>query len=56
VRFINENIDSWAFDPLTGQPLGATQSPGGWWENVPARGVWQALGTRSGGEAIDRQF
>jgi prepilin-type processing-associated H-X9-DG protein len=56
VRFMNENIDSWAVDPATGEPLGITQNPGGWWENVPRRGVWQALGTRAGGEAIDKQF
>jgi len=56
VRFIDENIDSWAFDPLTGQPLGATRNAGGWWDNVPSPGVWQALGTRSGGETIDQQF
>ncbi len=56
VRFIDENIDSWASDPLTGQPVGATKNPGGWWENLPSPGIWQALGTRAGGEVIDGQF
>lgn len=52
VRFVKDAIDSWPFDPLTGQPVGATQNPGGWWENLPAPGVWQALGTRNGREAV----
>ncbi|MBX6312307.1 MAG: DUF1559 domain-containing protein, partial [Isosphaeraceae bacterium] len=52
VRFVKETIQSWPFDPLTGQPRGAVQTAGGWWENVPAPGVWQALSTRAGGEAI----
>jgi len=56
VRFVNEAIDSWTSDPLTGQPPGASPTPGGWWQNVPAPGVWQALGTRSGGEVINNQF
>jgi hypothetical protein len=53
---MNENIDSWSADPLSGQPIGATKNPGGWWENLPSPGIWQAIGTRAGGEVIDRQF
>ena len=53
VRFIKETIQSWPVDPLTGYPPGAYKTGGGWWENVPKPGVWQALSTRSGGEAID---
>ncbi len=53
VHFIKDTIQSWPFDPWTGEPAGAVQSAGGWWNNVPPRGVWQALGTRAGGEAID---
>ncbi|CAN5766867.1 hypothetical protein BH23PLA1_BH23PLA1_22860 [soil metagenome] len=52
VRFIKDTIDSWSFDPLTGRPIGARRHPGGWWEDLPPAGVWQALGTRSGGEII----
>lgn len=55
-RFISDSIDSWPYDATTGRPLGATLSPGGRWENVPQRGVWQALGTRAGGEATDTQL
>ena len=50
VRFVQDTIDSWRFDPSTGAPLGAAQDPGGWWRDLPTPGVWQALGTRSGGE------
>ena len=52
-RFIRETIDSWPFGP-TGSPAGATQarSFAGWWQNLPRPGVWQAITTRAGGEAI----
>jgi hypothetical protein len=53
VRFIKDTIQSWAFDPLTGQPAGALQTAGGWWTCVPPQGLWQALSTRAGGEAIN---
>ncbi len=53
VRFVKDSVDTWPFDPLTGQPAGSTQNPGGWWENLPKPGVWQALGTRFGREAVD---
>jgi prepilin-type processing-associated H-X9-DG protein len=56
VRTIDENIDSWPFDPFTGQPAGANLAGGGWWQNLPAEGVWQALSTRGGGEPIDDYF
>lgn len=52
-RFIRDTIQTWPFDPITGRPMGATEAPGGWWENLPPPGVWQALGTRSGGEVAD---
>ncbi|HWE37479.1 MAG TPA: DUF1559 domain-containing protein [Isosphaeraceae bacterium] len=52
VRFVKDSIDSWPFDPLTGQPSGASQAPGGWWTNLPRQGVWQALATRNGHEVI----
>jgi prepilin-type processing-associated H-X9-DG protein len=50
VRFIRETISSWPADSLTGEPLGITKNSDGSWANVPRPGVWQALGTRAGGE------
>jgi hypothetical protein len=52
VRFVSDSIDTWPFDPITGAPAGATRQPGGWWENLPAPGIWQALATRTGGEVL----
>ena len=52
VRFVNETIQSWPFDPDTGRPIGVTRDPGGWWKGAPPSGVWQALGSRAGGEVI----
>jgi prepilin-type N-terminal cleavage/methylation domain-containing protein/prepilin-type processing-associated H-X9-DG protein len=57
VRFIKETVQSWPFDPATGNPAGASLDPGGgWWERVPPAGVWQALATRGGGEVITSDF
>ena len=56
VRFISENIESWPLDPVTGIPAQVARNAGGWWDNIALPGLWQALGTRSGGEVIDRQF
>ena len=53
VRFIKETVESWPLDPLNGQPARIGRDPGGWWINVPRPGVWQALGSRNGGETID---
>lgn len=53
VHFIKDTIQSWPYDTRTGRPVGATLNPGGWWENLPASGVWQKLGTRQGDEIID---
>ena len=53
VRFIKESIQSWSLDPITGNPAGASLSPGGWWINLPPAGIWQALATRSGDEVVD---
>jgi prepilin-type N-terminal cleavage/methylation domain-containing protein/prepilin-type processing-associated H-X9-DG protein len=53
VRFIKDTIQTWPYDPSTGQPVGAVlQTPEGFWQNVPPAGIWQALSTRSGGEVI----
>jgi prepilin-type N-terminal cleavage/methylation domain-containing protein/prepilin-type processing-associated H-X9-DG protein len=50
VRFIKETIATWPFNPSTGVPVGAIASD--FWSNLPPAGVWQALGTRAGGEAV----
>ena len=50
VRFIKETIESWPYDPSTGNPVGAVQSVEGWWGSPPPPGIWQALSTRAGGE------
>ena len=52
VRFVGDSIQTWPTNPLTGQPAGAFLDRGGWWAHLPPAGVWQALGTRSGGEII----
>lgn len=55
VRFIKDSIASWPYDPYNGRPAGSRQKPGGWWENLPPGGIWQALGTRSGGEVSGQE-
>ena len=52
VRFLKDSIQSWPFDPATGQPTGARRDPGGWWVGTPAAGIWQSLATRAGGEIV----
>ena len=50
VRFVKETIDTWPYDPKTGNPLNAYQTKNGDWQNLPKPGIWQALSTRNGGE------
>ncbi len=52
VRFIRDTVQCWPIDSLTGEPAGASQTPGGWWVKLPPAGVWQAISTRAGGEVI----
>jgi prepilin-type N-terminal cleavage/methylation domain-containing protein len=52
VRFIKDSIQSWPFNPMTGNPAGASQNFQGAWINLPPSGVWQALSTRAGAEVI----
>lgn len=52
VRFVKDTIDSWAFDPSSGAPAGISQTPEGWYANVPQPGVWQSLSTRSSREVV----
>jgi len=51
-RFVRETVQSWPIDAITGNPTGIVQTPGGWWDHVPAQGIWQALSTRAGGEVL----
>ncbi len=53
VRFIKETVQSWPLDLINGEPAGIGRAPGGWWTNLPKMGVWQALGSRNGGELVD---
>jgi prepilin-type N-terminal cleavage/methylation domain-containing protein/prepilin-type processing-associated H-X9-DG protein len=53
VRFIKDSIQSWPFDPTSGNPAGASRDRLGAWVNLPPAGVWQALSTRSGGELVE---
>ena len=55
VRFIKDSIDSWPFDADAGLPTGVSRLPGtGVWRLAPGAkvGVWQALGSRGGGEVV----
>jgi prepilin-type processing-associated H-X9-DG protein len=53
VRFIGETINTWAYDPVLGEPVGSSRALGGWWAGTPKPGVWQALGTRAGNETVE---
>ena len=58
VRFVKNSVNSWGVDPENvfdqfPGPRGATYHREGWWDNLPIRGVWQALASRSGGEILD---
>jgi prepilin-type N-terminal cleavage/methylation domain-containing protein/prepilin-type processing-associated H-X9-DG protein len=52
VRFVKDTIQTWAFNPISGNPVGASQNSQGAWVNLPPSGVWQALSTRGGGELV----
>jgi len=52
VRFIKDSIETWPFDPTSGDPKGASQTAEGAWVNLPPPGVWQSLSTRSAGEVV----
>ena len=51
VRFVRDGIDSWPVDPITGLAVGIVRTATAW-KDLPARGTWQALATRAGGEAV----
>lgn len=50
VRFVADSIDSWPFDYEAGVAARYTMRDEGWWSGPSRPGVWQALGTRAGGE------
>jgi prepilin-type N-terminal cleavage/methylation domain-containing protein/prepilin-type processing-associated H-X9-DG protein len=53
VRFIKESINTWAFDPSTGMPVGVTRDQSVWVTSPATRvGVWQALGSVNGAEVV----
>jgi hypothetical protein len=52
VRFIKDSIQTWPFNPTTGNPTGASQTGQGAWVGLPPPGVWQSLSTRSAGEVL----
>jgi prepilin-type N-terminal cleavage/methylation domain-containing protein/prepilin-type processing-associated H-X9-DG protein len=54
VKFLKDTIDSWPFDPATGDPTSLDVDANGVYFVKPGAkfGVYQALATRSGGEAI----
>ena len=53
VRFVRDSVQSWPFDVINGNPIGASLSPDGTWVNCPPPGIWQALSTRAGQELVD---
>jgi prepilin-type processing-associated H-X9-DG protein len=52
VRFVKNSIQSWPMNSTNGNPTGASRTSGGWWVNLPQRGVWQSISTRSGEEVV----
>jgi prepilin-type N-terminal cleavage/methylation domain-containing protein/prepilin-type processing-associated H-X9-DG protein len=54
-HFVKETVQSWPVDlnAVLVRPLGATLNVGGWWDDLPPAGIWQALSTRAGGEPVD---
>ncbi len=52
VRFVKDTIQTWPYQPVSGNPAGASRNGQGAWVNLPPSGVWQALSTRSGGEMV----
>lgn len=50
VRYVKESIESWPIESFEARPAGARMTDEGHWDNLPRRGVWQAMATRAGGE------
>jgi prepilin-type N-terminal cleavage/methylation domain-containing protein/prepilin-type processing-associated H-X9-DG protein len=51
-RFIKDSIQTWAYDPMTGLPVGAKVGTHNEWIDSPPPAIWQALTTRSGSEIV----
>lgn len=51
-RFVKESIESWPSDPRDGYPTGIRGDAYTGWADPPASGLWQAITTLSGGEAV----
>jgi len=54
VKFLKDTINTWAFNPTTGLPIGLSRDGGGMYILAPGTqfGTYQALSTRAGGEVI----
>jgi prepilin-type N-terminal cleavage/methylation domain-containing protein/prepilin-type processing-associated H-X9-DG protein len=53
VRFLKDTMSGWPFDQATGQPLNVSYDAASCLFTVrPASGVYQALGSRAGGEVL----
>lgn len=53
VRFVKDSVESWPWNPVSGNPAGSSRTIGGSWLNLPASGVWQKIATRSGEDLVD---
>ncbi len=51
VRFVKDSVNCWPVNISSGMPAGAEHTPHGL-AKLPTGGIWQALGTRAGGEAF----
>ncbi|RUL86772.1 DUF1559 domain-containing protein [Tautonia sociabilis] len=49
VRFVTDSIQSWPFEPINGEPVGARGHSEAWWEETPMPGVRQ---TQAGRKAV----
>ena len=54
VHFLKDSMQTWAYNPLTGLPMGVSQDANGIYHMVPGsfKGIYQALSTRNGKEVI----
>lgn len=53
VRFLKDSVDTWAFNPSTGYPVGVNNNNGNMSLTENSRmGVFQKLATRSGGDLV----
>jgi prepilin-type processing-associated H-X9-DG protein len=56
VRFVKDTIDTWAFSPATGMPLGVARDQSVWIASPGTKiGVWQALASINGGKVLSAE-